>query len=120
MVIVMFDGLHQAHRFGNHPAATSRTALTWDRLAIGSLEDSRIAVPSITKPGERAMMGALDGGGHGLGNQSLVLRKRAGGTREDEATLAVDHQASPALSGVRFLGGAFFCTNDQNSSISTG
>ena len=87
-------------------------------LAIGSDEDALIAVPSITEPTQRALVGSLHGGGHGLLDEILV--QRAGGAGDHEATVAVLDQAAPALSFVRLASCAlFFCTNDQNSSIST-
>jgi hypothetical protein len=63
-------------------------------------------------------MGPLDGGGHRSLNQ--VLAQGAGGAGDDEATVSILDQTSRAFSLVRLLlGTVFFCTNDQNSSIST-
>jgi len=61
---------------------------------------------------------SLNGGGHGLLDQ--VFAQRPSGTGDHEATLPILHQASPPFPLVRLAGYAlFFCTNDQNSSIST-
>jgi len=87
-------------------------------LAIGPLQDAPIAVPARASPGEGTVVRSLNGGGHGLLDQ--VFAQRPSGTGDHEATLPILHQASPPFPLVRLAGYAlFFCTNDQNSSIST-
>src|SRR6266487_2348331 len=113
MLIAMLDGLHQADALWHHQTGTPRFAGE-QRLAIGSLQNAAIALPAITEPVQLA----LHRGRHGLLDQ--VLTQRTASTGDDEAAVAVLHQAAPALSLVGLLGGSlFFCTNDQNSSIST-
>jgi hypothetical protein len=117
MLIAMLDGLRQGERLWHSEPGTPQFARA-HRLAIGAQQDVPIAVSPIAEPGERALVGPLDGGGHCLLKE--LLAQRAGGTGDDEATRPVLDQATPALSFVRLGSCAlFFCTNDQNSSIST-
>jgi hypothetical protein len=117
MLIAMLDRLGQRQRHWNHPRRA--TALPSQLpLAIGSHEDALIAMPAIAEPVQLALMGPLDGGGHRSLNQ--VLAQWTGGTGDHEATVPILDEVSPAFSLVRLLLGAvFFCTHDQNSSIST-
>src|SRR5258706_6726293 len=88
------------------------------RLAVGPLQDAAIAVRAITEPTEGALLCPPDGGRDGLLDQRLT--QRASGAGEHEATVPVLDQAAPTLSFVRLLScSLFFCTNAQNSSIST-
>ena len=117
MLITMFDGLCQADALGDDQARTPPFACQHS-LAIGPLQDAPIAVPAIAEPGEGTVVRSLNGGGHGLLDQ--VFAQRSSGTGGHEATLPILHQASPPFPLVRLAGYAlFFCTNDQNSSIST-
>lgn|SRR5215472_4093108 len=117
MFIAMFDRLRQRHRRRNHPPRASTFACQLP-LTIGLDEDAPVAVPAIAQPVQRALMSPLDGGGHCVLDQ--ILAQRTGGAGNDEATVPVLDQAAPALSFVRLGSCAlFFCTNDQNSSIST-
>ena len=117
MLITMFDRLRQAQRVWHHQARTPPLP-RHHRLAIRLHQDVLIALPAITEPGEGTLVSSRDGGGHGSLDQ--VLAQWTGGTGDDEATVAVLDQAAPALSFVRLLNcPLFFCTNDQNSSIST-
>src|SRR2546421_9538253 len=117
MLITMFDRLRQSERLWNHQPGTPPFTRQ-DRPAIGSLQDAAIAVPAITEPMQFTLVSPLNGGGHSLLDE--LLAQRASGTGDHEATLPILHQAAPALSLVG-LGcySVFFCTNDQNSSIST-
>ena len=117
LLIAMLDRLCQRQRHRNHPCRASALPSQLP-LAIGSHEDALIAVPAIAEPVQLALMGPLDRGRHRSLNQ--VLAQWAGGAGDDEATISILDQTSPAFSLVRLLLSAvFFCTNDQNSSIST-
>src|SRR6266699_6449728 len=117
MFIAMLDRLRQRHRLWDHPRRASTLACQL-LLAIGSDEDALVAVPAITEPVQFALMCPLDGGGHCSLDQVLAQRTTRAG--DDAATVPILDQASPAFSLVRVPPGAvFFCTNDQNSSIST-
>ncbi len=117
MLITMFDRLQQRYRLWDHQRRTPALARQ-HALTIGSPQDAGIPMPSIAQPSERAMMGSLDRRVHRLRNQ--ILAEWAGGIGDHEATVPVLDQASPAFSLVRLSPCAlFFCTNDQNSSIST-
>ena len=117
MLITMLDGLCQADALGDDQARTPSFACQHS-LAIGPLQDAPIAVPARASPGEGTVVRSLNGGGHGLLDQ--VFAQRPSGTGDHEATLPILHQASPPFPLVRLAGYAlFFCTNDQNSSIST-
>ena len=117
VLIAMLDGLCQGERLWHDQRGTSPFAgAHW--LSIGAHQDAPITVPSITEPGERPLVGPLNGGGHRLLKQVLV--QGAGGAGDDEATVPVLDQTSPAFSLIRLVScPLFFCTNDQNSSIST-
>ena len=117
VLIAMLDGLRQGERLWHDEPRTPALARA-HRLPIGASQDVPIAVPAITEPGEGTLVSSREGGGHGSLDQ--VLAQWTGGTGDDEATVAILHQASPALSLVRLAScPLFFCTNDQNSSIST-
>src|SRR5437660_12504717 len=117
MLITMFDGLRQAQRLWNHQRRTPSFARQHG-LAIGPYQDIPIALPAIAKPGEGTLVGSLDGAGHGSLDQ--VLAHLPAGTGDHEATVPVLNQAAPAFSLIRLVNcPLFFCTNDQNSSIST-
>src|SRR6266536_3276563 len=117
VLIAMLDGFGQHDRLWHHPRGPSRFA-GGCQLAIGPHQDILVAVPAITEPAEGALAGSLHGGRHCLLDQILV--QRAGGAGDHEATVAVLDEAAPAFSIVRLLRcSLFFCTNDQNSSIST-
>src|SRR6266566_9380412 len=117
MLIGMLDGLRQGQRLWDDQPWTSPLARAhW--LSIGPYQDALVAMPAITEPAERALVGPLDGAAHRLLKQ--VLTQGTGGAGDHEATVPVLHQAAPALPFVRLGSCAlFFCTNDQNSSIST-
>ena len=117
MLITMFDRLRQSERLWNHQPGTPPFTRQ-DRPAIGSLQDAAIAVPAITEPMQFTLVSPLNAGGHRLLDE--LLAQRASGAGDHEASVAVLDQAAPAFSFVRLLRCAlFFCTNDQNSSIST-
>src|SRR5947209_18135955 len=87
-------------------------------LPIDVRQNVGIPLPAITVPGERAVVRALCGRLDRAGNQ--VLADGTAGAGDDKATVSVEDEASPAFSLVGLLSSAvFFCTNDQNSSIST-
>src|SRR5713226_54903 len=117
MLIAMLDRLHQRDRLWDDQRRTPPFARQhW--LSIGSHQDAPIAVPAITEPVQLAPVSPLDGAAHRLLDQILAQRTARAG--DHEATLSVLHQASPAFSFVGLLRcPLFFCTNDQNSSIST-
>jgi hypothetical protein len=117
MRITMFDGLRQGDRLWNDPRGTSPFARQY-ALTIGSHEDAPIAMPTITEPGEGALMSSFDCGSHRLLKE--ILAQWASGAGDDEATLSILDHTSPALPLVRLGSSAlFFWTNDQNSAIST-
>lgn len=117
MLIAMLDGLLQRRGCRDHPCRTSPFACQ-GALAIRPHENAPIAVPSITEPTQGALVGSLHGSGHRLLDEILV--QRAGGAGNHEATVPILHEASPAFSLIRLAScPLFFCTNDQNSSIST-
>src|SRR5260221_6286338 len=117
MLIAMLDRLGQRHRRRDHPRGAPAFARQ-PALAIGSDEDALVAVPAITEPVQLALMGPLDRGGHCLLDQ--VFAQWTGGAGNHEATVPILDQASPAFSAVLLpICALFFCTNDQNSSIST-
>ncbi len=116
-LITMLDRLRQPERLGDDQTRTPPFARA-HRLAVGPLQDAAITMPAIAKPGEGALMRPVDCGGHGLLDQ--VLTHGAGGAGDHETTVPILDQAAPAFSFVRLLRcSLFFCTNDQNSSIST-
>src|SRR5947207_4115392 len=113
----MLDGFRQRDRLWNDPPGTTPFA-GQHRLSIGPREDVLVAMPPIAEPVQFALLGPLNRNGHCMLDQ--VLAQRTSGAGDDEATVAILHQASPALSLVRLANcPLFFCTNDQNSSIST-
>ena len=117
MLIAMLDGLRQGQRLWDDQPWTSPLTRAHG-LSIGPYQDALVAMPAITEPAERALVGPLDGAAHRLLKQ--ILAQGAGGAGDYEATVPVLDQAAPALSFVRlFRVSLFFCTNDQNSSIST-
>ncbi len=117
VLIAMLDRLRQGEHLWHDQGGTSPFTRTHG-LAIGSHQDAPLAVPAITEPRERPLVSSLDSGGHRLLKQ--VFAQRTSGTGDDEATVAVLDQTSPALSLIRLVNCAFFfCTKDQNSSIST-
>jgi len=117
MLIAMLDRLRQRDRRRDYPRRASALASPLP-LAIGSDEDALVAVPAIAEPVQLVLLGAPDGGDHGSLDQ--LLAQRTGGVGDHEATGPILDEASPAFSLVRLpLGAVFFCTNDQNSSIST-
>ncbi len=116
--IAVLDALCQRDAFRNDQLAPSCPAITWLGLPIDVRQNLGISLPAIAVPGERAVMGTLCRPLHRACNQSLA--DGAAGTGNDEATVAVLHEAAPAFSFISLLSSAvFFCTNDQNSSIST-
>src|SRR2546423_13305100 len=105
----MLDRLRQGERLWDDPARTSPFAAQL-ALAIGSHQDAPIAMPARTPPVQFALVGPLDRSAHRVFDQ--VLTQRTSGAGDDEATVAILHQASPALSLVRFANcPLFFCTN---------
>src|SRR5947209_17622927 len=117
MLITMLDRLRQGDPLWDNQAGTPAFARQHP-LAIGPLQDTGIALPSRASPAERALVGALDRAAHGALDQVLVQGTGAAG--DDEATVSILYQATPAFSLVRLANcPLFFCTNDQNSSIST-
>lgn len=118
MLIMMLNRLRQRHGVGNHQLAPSPSAMTRLGLAIGMLQDARIVLPAITVPGKWAMVGSSNCRVHRLTDQ--VLTEGTAGVSGHEATVAILDHATPAFSCIRLLlCPFFFCTNDQNSSIST-
>ncbi len=117
MLIAMLDRLRQHHGRRNDPYRTPPFPCQ-PAAAIGPHQHAPIAVPSITEPRERPLVGSLHGGGHRLLDE--ILTQRAGSPGHHEATAPILDEAFPAFSFVRLPNCAvFFCTNDQNSSIST-
>src|SRR6266576_1204332 len=113
----MLDRLCQTERLGDDQTRTPPFART-HRLAVGPLQDAAIAMPAITEPAQGALLRALERGRDGSLDQ--ILTHGAGGAGDHEASVAVLDQAAPPFSFVRLLRcSLFFCTNDQNSSIST-
>ena len=116
-LITMLDRLRQTERLGDDQTGTPPFARV-HRLAVGPLQDAAIAMPAITEPAQGALLRPLERGRDGLLDQ--LLTQGAGGAGDHEATVAVLDQAAPPFSFVRLLRcSLFFCTNDQNSSIST-
>ena len=117
MLIAMLDSLRQGERLWDDQRRAPPLAGA-HRLSIGSQQDAPIALPAIAEPAEGTLVGPLDRGAHRVLDQILV--QGAGGAGDHEATVPILHQASPAFSFVRLVScPLFFCTNDQNSSIST-
>jgi hypothetical protein len=117
MLIAMLDRLRQCHGLWDDPWRTPSFA-RGHRLSIRPHKHAPIAVPSITEPVQFAPVGSLHSGGHRVLDEVLV--QRASGAGNHEATVSVLDEASPAFSFVRLPSCAvFFCTHDQNSSIST-
>jgi hypothetical protein len=117
MLIAMLDGLRQGQRLWDDQPGTSPLARAHG-LSLGPYQDALVAMPAIAEPAERALVGPLDGAAHRLLKQ--LLTQGASGAGDHEATVAVLDQTSPALSLIRLVNCAlFFCTEDQNSSIST-
>src|SRR6266700_1200041 len=117
MLIAMLDGLRQGDGLWDDQRRTPPVARS-HRLSIGPHQDAPIAMPAIAEPGEGTPVGPLDRSGHCLLDQ--VFAQWAGGAGNHEATVPVLDQASPAFPLVRLASSTvFFCTNDQNSSIST-
>jgi hypothetical protein len=113
----MLDCLCQGQRLWDQQWRTPPFASV-PRLPIGTLQDTPIALPAITEPVQLALVRALDSRPHGLLNQ--LFAQGASRVADDKATVAILDQAAPPLSFVRLLScPLFFCTNDQNSSIST-
>ncbi len=115
--IAMLDRLRQRDGGRYHQGWSPPLACRcW--LPINSPENGGIAMPAIAEPAERASLSPLEGGRDGLFNE--VLAQWAAGTGNHEPTRPILDQASPAFPLVGQGGGpVFFCTNDQNSSIST-
>src|SRR5260370_12526772 len=95
MRMTMFAGLRQGERFCNDQPRTPPFARQ-HRLAIGTQQEAPVALPAITEPAERALVGACDRAGHGSLDQ--VLAGRTGGAGGNVATRPVFHQAAPAFS----------------------
>ena len=118
MLIMMLNRLRQGHRVGDDQLAPSPSAITRLRLAIGVLQDARIVLPTITEPAKRTLLGSSNRRRNCLCDQVLTEGTSCGS--DHEATVAILDQTTPAFSLVRpFCCALFFCTNDQNSSIST-
>src|SRR5260370_20543909 len=100
MRMTMFAGLRQGERFCNDQPRTPPFARQ-HRLAIGTQQEAPVALPAITEPAERALVGACDRAGHGSLDQ--VLAGRTGGAGGDLATLPVLQPAAPAFSFLRLL-----------------
>lgn len=117
VLITMLDRLRQGDRLCNdQPRTPPLAGAHW--LSIGPQQDAPIAVPAITEPRQRTLVGPLDRAGHRSLDQ--VLAQGTGGPGDHEATGPVLDQASPAFSLIGLvICPLFFCTNDQNSSIST-
>jgi len=117
MRIAMFDRLRQRHRRGNHPRRTPPFACQ-PALAIRPHQDAPIAVPARTPPAQLALLSPLNRDGHRLLDQVFT---RADRWRRRPQTDCPD--PGPGIPSVllRQTGKLcrFFCTNDQNSSIST-
>jgi hypothetical protein len=117
MLITMLDRLRQGDPLWDNQAGTPALARQYP-LAIGPLQDTAIAMPARASPAQGALVGALDRAAYGSLDQVLVQGTGAAG--DDEATVSILYQATPAFSLVRLAScPLFFCTNDQNSSIST-
>lgn len=117
MLIAMFDGLRQAHVCWHHQRRAS-TATGTDGLTIGSSQARCIATPAIATPRQGTTLRASNREGHCSLDE--IVADASGGAGGDKATGAILHEASPAFTGISFVGlPVFFRTNDQNSSIST-
>src|SRR6266581_8405280 len=111
------ESVRQTEHLGDDQTRTPPFARA-HRLAVGPLQDAAIAMPAITEPAQGALLRPLERDRGGLLDQ--LLTQGAGGAGDHEATVAVLDQAAPTFSFVRlFRCSLFFCTNDQNSSIST-
>src|SRR5258707_13906102 len=107
MRITMFDRLRQGERFCNDQPRTPPFARQ-HRLAIGTQQEAPVALPAITEPAERALVGACDRAGHGSLDQ--VLAGRAGGAGGEVAAPPVLNPTDPPVSFVRLLRcSLFFC-----------
>jgi hypothetical protein len=98
MRIAMLDALCSGEPLWDHQAGTSPLARA-HRLARGSLQDVWIAVPPVTEPAERPLVGPLHGGLHRVCYQFLA--QRTAGAGDHEAAVAVLDQAAPAFSFIR-------------------
>src|SRR6266699_1001368 len=112
----MFDCLRRRHRRGNHPRWTPPFACQ-PTLAIRLHQDAPIAVPARTPPMQLPLLSPFDRGDHFLLDRSS--RERTGGADDHQTTVSILNETSPGFSLVRLAICTFFCTNDQNSSIST-
>ncbi|MGZ6368510.1 MAG: hypothetical protein ACXWPS_21470 [Ktedonobacteraceae bacterium] len=61
----MLDGLRQGQRLWDDHGWTSPLTSTHG-LSIGPYQDALVAMPAITEPAERALVGPLDGAAHRL------------------------------------------------------
>ena len=115
MLIAVLDGLCQTHVWRHHQ--WGRSALPGaQRLAIGSFENRGIAPPAIAAPVQRMALCACYGEGDRLLDE--IVADASCGTGGDEAAGAILHEASPAFTGISFVGGSVFLrTKDQNSSM---
>src|SRR5216684_3425624 len=76
MRITMFDRLRQGERFCNDHPRTPPFARQ-HRLAIGTQQEAPVALPAITEPAERALVGACDRPGLAPGSPGVLLRRAA-------------------------------------------
>src|SRR5260370_16514959 len=95
MRMTMFAGLRQGERFCNDQPRTPPFARQ-HRLAIGTQQEAPVALPAITEPAERALVGACDRAGHGSLDQ--VLAGRTGGAGGNRPTLPRLPPPPPPLS----------------------
>src|SRR5437667_6030527 len=77
MLIAMLDGLRQGQRLWDDQPWTSRLTRAHG-LSIGPYQDALVAMPAITEPTERALVGSLDGAAHRLlkGSVAQATTKR--------------------------------------------
>jgi hypothetical protein len=71
MLIAMLDGLRQGQRLWDDQPGTPPLARSHG-LSIGPYQDALVAMPAITEPAERALVGPLDGAAHRLLKQVLT------------------------------------------------
>jgi hypothetical protein len=113
--IAVCDGLGQTHGGRNHEARTT-TSPRIHGLPVDAHHDRAIAPPAIAVPRQGAPLSAAHRQAHRLCHEGIA--DAPGGTRHDEARGALDYQTPPPRARVGLLP-IFFCTNDQNASIST-
>lgn len=98
--ITVLNGLGQLYLLRHHSARSS-TFAGGERPTILLGEDVPIALPAITAPGEWRLIGSIGNLSNGVRDQWLTDPSGCGS--HDEATGAILHETSPALTGVGFV-----------------